>query len=97
VVPDLGEHEVLPGDVYLLCTDGLHDLVEDGDIASALEVLAPNVDLAAATLIAMANDRGGRDNVSVVVARVDRRREPKRAREPEPQGLFGWLRTKLGS
>ncbi|HET9044012.1 MAG TPA: protein phosphatase 2C domain-containing protein [Burkholderiales bacterium] len=97
VVPDLGEHEVLPGDVYLLCTDGLHDLVEDGDIASALEVLAPNVDLAAATLIAMANDRGGRDNVSVVVARVDRRREPKRAREPEPQGFFGWLRTKLGS
>jgi hypothetical protein len=33
----------------------------------------------------------------VVVVRVDRRREPKRAPEPEPQGFFGWLRTKLGS
>jgi protein phosphatase len=97
VAPDLGEHEVLAGDVYLLCTDGLHDLVEDGDIAAALEVLAPNLDLAAATLVAMANDRGGRDNISVVVVRVDRRREPKRAPEPEPHGFFGWLRTKLGS
>jgi protein phosphatase len=97
VVPDLGEHEVLPGDVYLLCTDGLHDLVGDGDIASALEVLAPNLDLAASTLIAMANDRGGRDNISVVVVRVDRKREPRRAPERGPQGFFGWFRAKLGS
>jgi protein phosphatase len=97
MAPDLGEHEVLPGDVYLLCTDGLHDLVEDGDIAAALEVLAPNLELAASTLVAMANDRGGRDNISVVVVRVDRKREPKRAPEPDPQGFFGWLRTKLGA
>jgi protein phosphatase len=97
MAPDLGEHEVLPGDVYLLCTDGLHDLVEDGDIAAALEVLAPNLELAASTLVAMANDRGGRDNISVVVVRVDRRREPKRAPEPEPHGFIGWLRTKLGA
>jgi serine/threonine protein phosphatase PrpC len=45
----------------------------------------------------MANDRGGRDNISVVVVRVDRKREPKRAPEPEPQGFLGWLRTKLGA
>jgi protein phosphatase len=97
VVPDLGEHEVLAGDVYLLCTDGLHDLVEDADIGAALEVLAPNLELAASTLVAMANDRGGRDNISVVVVRIDRRREPKREPEREPRGLFGWLRTKLGT
>jgi serine/threonine protein phosphatase PrpC len=97
VVPDLGEHEVLPGDLYLLCTDGLHDLVEDGDIAAALEVLAPNVELAAATLVTMANDRGGRDNVSVVVIRVDRKRSEERAPAPPAQGLFGWLRAKMRS
>jgi protein phosphatase len=96
VAPDLGEHEVLPGDLYLLCTDGLHDLVEDADIAAALEVLAPNLELAASTLVAMANDRGGRDNVSVVVVRVDRKREPQRAPEPEAQGFFGWLRSRMG-
>jgi protein phosphatase len=97
VAPDLGEHEILPGDVYLLCTDGLHDLVEDADIAAALEVLAPNVELAASTLVTMANDRGGRDNISVVVVRVDRKRELERASEPASQGLFGWLRSKMGS
>jgi len=97
VAPDLGEHEVLPGDVYLLCTDGLHDLVEDVDIAAALEVLAPNLDLAASTLVTMANDRGGRDNISVVVVRVDRKRDVQRVPEPEPQGFFGWLRSRMGS
>lgn len=96
VVPDLAEHEVLPGDVYLLCTDGLHDLVGDADIASALDVLAPDLELAASTLVAMANDRGGRDNVSVVVARVERKAEP--AREPETEtagGLLGWIRARM--
>jgi PPM family protein phosphatase len=96
VVPDLGEHEVLPGDLYVLCTDGLHDLVEDADIAAALEVLAPNLDLIAATLVTLANDRGGRDNVSVVVVRtVDPTEEAERG--VEPQGLFGWLKAKIGA
>jgi protein phosphatase len=97
VAPDLGEHEVLPGDVYLLCTDGLHDLVEDADIAAALEVLAPNLELAASTLVTMANDRGGRDNISVVVVRVVSTREAAPAPEFESQGLFGWLRSRMGS
>ena len=41
VAPDLSEHEVQQGDIYLLCSDGLHDLVEDADIALALELLHP--------------------------------------------------------
>jgi serine/threonine protein phosphatase PrpC len=87
---------VLPGDLYVLCTDGLHDLVEDADIAAALEVLAPNLDLIAATLVTLANDRGGRDNVSVVVVRtVDPTEEADHG--VEPQGLFGWLRAKIGA
>jgi protein phosphatase len=84
VAPDLGEHEVIADDIYLLCTDGLHDLVDDADLANALEVLEPNLDLAAGTLVALANDRGGRDNISVVLvrakARVARRWEADRWR-----------------
>lgn len=70
VAPDLSEHEVRAGDLYLLCSDGLHDLVDDADIALALETLQPNLDLAATALVAMANDRGGLDNISVVLVKV---------------------------
>lgn len=63
---------VLPlvkGDRYLLCSDGLVDEVEDGDIA---ELLAANADpqAAAEALVARANDNGGRDNTTVLVVDV---------------------------
>lgn len=67
---ELAEHETRAGDLYLLCTDGLHELVDNDDIAAALEVLGANLDLTAETLIKMANDRGGRDNVSVALVRI---------------------------
>jgi protein phosphatase len=69
---DLNEFEVLPGDVYLLCSDGLNDMVEDEEIALALTSLSSNLSLCATHLIQMANDNGGRDNVSVILVRVDR-------------------------
>jgi protein phosphatase len=98
VVPDFSEQEVEVGDVYLLCSDGLHDLVEDADIGQALELLQPNLELMAETLVAMANDRGGRDNVSVAVVRVAPRAvsaaEP--LTDPGRGGMFGWLRTMMG-
>lgn len=96
VVPDLSEQEVEVGDMYLLCSDGLHDLVEDADIGQALELLQPNLELIAETLVAMANDRGGRDNVSVAVARISPRAvsaaEPARV---DGRGMFGWLRSMM--
>jgi protein phosphatase len=99
VAPDLGEHEVLAGDLLLLCTDGLHDLVDDADLANVLEVLEPNLELAATTLVAIANDRGGRDNISVVLVRAKRRIVPETEKDQEPppaHGLFGWLKSKMG-
>jgi len=63
-------HEVQVGDVYVLCSDGLNDMVEDADIGDALRALASNLNLAAAQLIEMANDNGGRDNVSVIVIKI---------------------------
>jgi protein phosphatase len=58
------------GDVYLLCSDGLSDMVNDEDIQLTLSSLQTNLPLAAQQLVQQANDNGGRDNVSVILVRV---------------------------
>lgn len=70
VEAEINEYPVLPGDIYLLCSDGLNDMVEDDEIALALQTLSANLELAATQLIQMANDNGGRDNVSVILVKV---------------------------
>lgn len=70
VVPEIHVLDVLVGDVYLLCSDGLNDMVEDEDIQSTLYALQNNLPLAASQLIQMANDNGGRDNISVILVKV---------------------------
>jgi len=59
------------GDVLLLCSDGLTEMVREPDIA-ALIVSSQSPERACTRLVAWANDLGGRDNVTVVVARFDR-------------------------
>ena len=56
------------GDTFLLCSDGLTGQIEDGEIASLLAHLSPEE--AAATLVDLANLRGGPDNITVVIAKV---------------------------
>jgi protein phosphatase len=85
---DLREEDVLPGDIYLLCSDGLNDMVEDADIELALRELKANLPLAARLLVQMANDNGGHDNVSVVLVRV----LDSSARQSLFRSIFGWLR-----
>lgn len=63
-------HDVQVGDIYLLCSDGLNDMVEDEDIQSTLVAFRSNLPLAASQLIQLANDNGGRDNVSVILVKV---------------------------
>ena len=70
VEAEIHDHAVLPGDVYLLCSDGLNDMVEDDEIAMTLGALAANLELCATQLIEMAKDNGGRDNVSVILVKV---------------------------
>jgi protein phosphatase len=70
VAAEIHDHPVLPGDVYLLCSDGLNDMVEDDEIAMTLGALSANLELCAMQLIQMANDNGGRDNVSVILVKV---------------------------
>ena len=62
-------HEVLPGDTYLLCSDGLSDMLDDESIAQLL-MGAETLPEAASALIDAANDAGGKDNISVILARV---------------------------
>lgn len=66
----LGVHEARIGDVYLLCSDGLNDMVDDADIELVLNSLQANLPLAAKQLVMIANDNGGEDNVSVILAKV---------------------------
>jgi protein phosphatase len=91
VSPHLHEEPVLPGDIFLVCSDGLNDLVGDDDIELIVDSLDSNPLLAAQHLVQAAKDNGGYDNVSVILARVTR---------PFPAGngrgwlrrLFGWLK-----
>ena len=70
VEPELHDYDVKVGDIYLLCSDGLNDMVEDEEIGLTLQALGANLELAAMQLIQMANDNGGRDNVSVILVKV---------------------------
>ena len=70
VEPEIHEYESLVGDIYLLCSDGLCDMVSDEDISMTLSMLGANLKLATQQLVQMANDNGGRDNVSVILVRV---------------------------
>lgn len=88
---EVREEAVLPGDVYLLCSDGLNDMVDDADIELALSALHVNLPLAAQQLVTMANDNGGHDNISVVLIKV---LKPFPAEQESGLfgRLFGWLR-----
>lgn len=66
---DVQEFRTRPGDVYLLCSDGLSDLVDDESIQSALSSEKPPADHVK-FLIDAANRNGGRDNISIIVVRV---------------------------
>lgn len=67
---EINEYEVSVNDVYLFCSDGLTDCVEDEEICEILLNMQGEVDSTASSLIALANKRGGTDNISVVLAFV---------------------------
>jgi len=68
VDPDIAHVRLADGDGLLLCTDGLSDLVTDAEIAETLSAVA-DPDAACAALLDRALDRGGRDNITVVLGR----------------------------
>src|ERR1700712_4134918 len=62
-------HDLMPGDIYLLCSDGLSDMLDDDSIAQLLQS-SDSLDEAGRALINAANEAGGKDNISVILARV---------------------------
>jgi len=71
---EVTELEVRAGDRFLLCTDGLSAVVPGAEIAAVVGFEEP--ELAAKKLVAMANERGGPDNVTVVIALLSAETEP---------------------
>lgn len=71
VVPDVGTVDVRARDRFVVCSDGLTDLVRDEEIAAALLDRLGELHNAPRALINLANERGGRDNITVIVAAVE--------------------------
>ena len=70
VEPDLAELTPAASDTFVLCSDGLTDMVEDEDIHLTISTFGGNLDTVARQLVQLANDSGGRDNISVVLSQV---------------------------
>ncbi len=66
VTLEVNEHVVEPGDLYLMCSDGLSDMVDD-ELIARIAVGDSGLDQKAGLLIDAANDNGGRDNISVLI------------------------------
>ena len=93
--PDIREFELNPDERLLLCTDGLTRLVNDSEIAKII-LAAPKAQSAADQLVALANERGGQDNVTVIVVRFSEKLTlyPSTRREFFPtRKLWGILRS----
>ncbi|MFN7723481.1 MAG: Stp1/IreP family PP2C-type Ser/Thr phosphatase [Rubrivivax sp.] len=69
VLLETHQHEVQPGDLYLLCSDGLSDMLDDAGIAQLLQG-DDSLEQTSRTLIDAANDAGGKDNISVILVRA---------------------------
>ena len=70
VAVDLYFENVQPGDVYVLCSDGLSGMVSDERILKIVHEAGADVEIAAKALIAQANRNGGEDNITVVIVRI---------------------------
>jgi serine/threonine protein phosphatase PrpC len=85
---EIHEHAIEPGEIYLLCSDGLSDMLTDEEIRDTLILCGSALQTACDVLVQKANDNGGHDNISVILARVQ-------SHTAESGGLLGrflnWL------
>ncbi len=65
--PDIAMHPMMAGDLLLLCSDGLNDMVSDAKIEAVVRQYAQHPAAAARQLVEDANAAGGRDNISVIL------------------------------
>ena len=89
VQPEIHTHDTVAGDLYLLCSDGLSDMLDDQELQSILQSCGHELQLCASQLIAAANHNGGRDNVSAVLIKVVSLTQPRLS----PMARFlNWLK-----
>jgi protein phosphatase len=86
---DVTEVPVLKDDLFLLCSDGLSDMVEDDDIQLTISTFGANLETLAKQLVLLGNDNGGRDNISIVLARALDSFPARRGVIDRILGLFG--------
>lgn len=79
---EVHEYTTMAGDIYLLCSDGLSDMLSNEEIAGILQHGADDIDAASSTLIWQANANGGHDNISVILVSV------KAVHPEKPLGLL---------
>ncbi|HKQ31272.1 MAG TPA: Stp1/IreP family PP2C-type Ser/Thr phosphatase [Burkholderiales bacterium] len=87
VEPDVSEQPVTEGDIYLICSDGLNDMLSDADMQKILDDHGGDLQQAADQLVAHANERGGADNISVILVRANKKftRNKKAVKELQTQ------------
>lgn len=89
---DFSSHALLPGDAFLMCSDGLHNHVEPQEMASA--IAAGDATAAARAMVDLANARGGDDNITCMVVKVAAV-APPRFKVPEAGQRLGTRLTPL--
>jgi protein phosphatase len=86
---EVQEVEVQKGDYFLMCSDGLPDMVEDEDIHLTISTFNNDVRTVGEQLIKLTNDNGGRDNVSVILVRIADAFPAESGFLSKVRGLFG--------
>jgi len=89
VEDEITELPVEKDDLFLLCSDGLSDMVEDDDIQLTISTFGANLETLAKQLVLLSNENGGRDNVSIVLVRVLEPFPAQRGMIGRLLGLFG--------
>ena len=86
---ELNDRSLEIGDLLLMCSDGLSDLVTDENIRVTLRQYHDDLEAGAQQLIQQALRAGGKDNVSVILARID---QSFSAPKSLPARLLSWLK-----
>jgi len=90
VMVDIAEEITDVGDIYLACSDGLTDMVSDDEIHRILQENEEDIETAADELVMAANEHGGKDNISVILAKVV---NPFPLEESFADRMLGWFRS----
>jgi len=71
VEPEIRILKTMPQDIYLLCSDGLYDMISECDIRDIVSRYSNDLRAAAQHLVAKANENGGKDNVTAILVKAE--------------------------